>query len=352
MSSKVNNYKNAGVNIDAGNKFVKAIKNKVLSTHIKGTVKDLGSFGGFFDITKLNYKEPMLIGSADGVGTKVRIAQYLNQYNSIGIDLVAMSVNDILAHGAKPLFFLDYIAVDKLDIKNASKIINGICNGCKQAKCSLLGGETAEMPGLYKKGDFDLAGFAIGIVEKKNLVTGKKIQYGDIVVGLRSSGFHSNGFSLIRKIMKKNKISYNSKIGANTKNLGKILLQPTKIYSKIILKLSEKKLLNGICHITGGGIVENLPRILPSGLSIDFKKHNWKLPQIFKWFAEKGKIETKEILKVFNCGVGMVIIFNPEKQKQIKRILTMYKENFIYLGRVVKNKKKIEIKNLIESWKI
>jgi len=349
--SKVNNYKKAGVNINAGNLFVKKIKRIILSTHIKGTIKNFGLFGGFFDISKLNYKKPILVSSVDGVGTKIKIAQELNKYDTIGVDLVAMCMNDILVHGAKPIFFLDYIATNKLNIRNAQKIINGISKGCMQAKCSLLGGETAEMPGIYKKNDFDLAGFGVGIIEKKNLITGQNIKSGDIVIGLKSSGFHSNGFSLIRHILKKKKISYNIKVNSKIKNLGQFLIKPTKIYSKIILSLTKKKLLNGISHITGGGIIENLPRVIPKGLSVDFKNHNWKLPYIFKWISEKGNIKFNEMLRVFNCGIGMTIFCSSKKLNIIQNILSNQKENYIYLGRVTKNRKKIQLKNLKESWK-
>ena len=212
MKRKVNKYQKAGVNIDKGNKFIQSIKKKVFATHIKGSVKDLNLFAGFFDLSVLKYKNPLLLSSADGVGTKIKIAQDLKKYNSIGIDLVAMCVNDILVHGGKPIFFLDYIAVEKLNKKISLEIIDGISKGCKEAGCAILGGETAEMPGLYKKNDFDLAGFAVGIIEKKNLITGKNIRENDIVIGLKSSGFHSNGFSLIRYILKKKKINYKKKI--------------------------------------------------------------------------------------------------------------------------------------------
>ena len=349
--SKINSYKKAGVNINAGNLFIKKIKQVVLSTHIKGTIKNFGLFGGFFDISKLNYKKPMLISSADGVGTKIKIAEDLKRFDTIGIDLVAMCINDILVHGAKPIFFLDYVATGKLNIRNAVKIINGICKGCKEAKCSLIGGETAEMPGIYKKNDFDLAGFGVGIIEKNDLITGQNIKSGDIVIGLKSSGFHSNGYSLIRHILKKRNISYNTRVNSKIKNLGQFLLIPTKIYTKIILSLTKKKLLNGISHITGGGIIENLPRILPKGLSIDFKTHNWKLPYIFKWISDNGNIKFNEMLRVFNCGIGMTIFCSSKKLNIIQNILSNQKENYIYLGRVTKNRKKIQLKNLKESWK-
>ena len=352
MISKVNNYKRAGVNIDTGNLFIKRIKRHVLSTYVKGTTKNFGLFAGFFDIARLNYKKPLLVSSADGVGTKIKIAQDLKKYDSIGIDLVAMCVNDIIVHGAKPLFFLDYIAVNKLNIKNAEKIIMGISKGCKYANCSLLGGETAEMPGLYKKNDFDLAGFGVGIIEKEDLITGKKIKPGDVVYGLKSSGFHSNGYTLIRNIIKKKKISYNYSINSKIRNLGKFLLNPTRIYSKIILSLTKKKLLNGISHITGGGIIDNIPRVLSKGLSIDFQDHDWELPYIFKWFSDKGNINTEEMLRVFNCGIGIIIFCNSKKRKIVENLLHSQKENPIYLGKVIKNKKKIQINNLKKKWQI
>ena len=350
MEQKVNKYKKAGVNIDHGNNFIKLIKKKVFSTHTRGVIKDLNSFAGFFDLSLLKYKNPLLISSADGVGTKIKIAQDLKKYNTIGIDLVAMCVNDILVHGGKPIFFLDYIAVGKLNKKIALDIIGGISKGCKEANCSILGGETAEMPGLYKKNDFDLAGFAVGIIEKKNLITGKNIKEGDIVIGLKSSGLHSNGFSLIRYILKKKKINYKKKISNNIKNLGDFLLKPTKIYSKIILELEKNKLINGACHITGGGIIDNLPRILPKNLGLNFENHNWDLPYIYKWLKEQGDISFEEMLKVFNCGIGMIIICRPGKKKLVIKKLKNKKETFFLLGKIIKNKGKIDINYLKKTW--
>ena len=350
MKKKVNKYKSAGVNITEGNNFIKSIKKKIFSTHKPGAIRDLGSFSGFFDLSKIKYKNPMLLSSADGVGTKIKIAQDLKKYNTIGIDLVAMCVNDILVHGGKPIFFLDYIAVEKLNKKIALNIISGIAKGCKIADCSILGGETAEMPGLYKKNDFDLAGFTVGIIEKKDLITGKNIKENDIVIGLKSSGFHSNGYSLIRYILKRKKISYKTKISNAIPNLGKFLLKPTKIYSEIILELKKDKLLEGACHITGGGIIDNLPRILPKNLGLDFNNHNWVLPYIYKWFKVKGDIPYEEMLKVFNCGIGMIIICKPKNEKKILKKLKQKKEPYFYLGKIIKNKKKIDIKNLKKKW--
>ena len=317
MILKVNKYKKAGVNINEGNNFVKLIKNKVFSTHKKGAIKDLGSFAGFFDLSVLKYKNPLLISSTDGVGTKIKVAQELNKYNSLGIDLVAMCINDILVHGGNPLFFLDYIAIDKLD---------------------------------KKKGDFDLAGFAVGIIEKKNLITGKKIKKGDIVLGLKSSGFHSNGYSLIRYIMKKKKIGYKKRISKKINNLGEFLIKPTKIYSKVILALTKERLIDGACHITGGGITDNLPRILPKELGMDFKNSNWFLPEIFKWFKEQGDMSFDETIKVFNCGIGMVIICKPNKKNIIIKKLKKLNEPFFFLGKVVENKGKIDTNFLKKKW--
>ena len=351
MISKVNKYKKAGVDINSGNQFVKLIKKKVFKTHIKGSLKDLSSFGGFFNISSLNYKEPLLISATDGVGTKIKIAQNLKKYNTLGIDLVAMSVNDILVHGGKPIFFLDYIAVEKLNKKIGLEIIDGICKGCKIAECSLLGGETAEMPGIYQKNDFDLAGFAVGIVEKKKLITGKNIKEGDCVFGLKSSGFHSNGYSMIRYILKKKKISYKKKI-ISKNSIGDFLIKPTKIYSKIISKLLVTNGINGMCHITGGGIIENIPRIIPNGLGIDFNNHNWKLSSIFNWFRKQGNLSFEEMLKVFNCGIGMIIICKKNKAKNIISILNKEKESFFYLGKIIKSKKRIDCRLLKEKWEI
>tara|TARA_B100000686_G_scaffold345924_1_gene431411 strand:+ start:32 stop:1090 length:1059 start_codon:yes stop_codon:yes gene_type:complete len=350
MSKKVNKYKKAGVNINEGNKFVKLIKKKIFSTHNKGAIKDLGSFAGFFDISILKYKNPILLSATDGVGTKIKIAQDLNKYKWIGEDLVAMCLNDILVHGGKPIFFLDYIAVAKLKKKMAVEIIDGIVKGCKGSRCSILGGETAEMPGLYKNDDFDLAGFAVGIVEKKNLITGSNIKEGDEVFGLKSTGFHSNGFSLIRYILKKKKISYKKKISKEIVNLGEFLLKPTKIYTKIISELTKDNLVNGICHITGGGIIDNLPRILPKKLGLNFENHNWKLPYIYKWFKNQGDISFDEMLKVFNCGIGMIITCSPKNKKIVLRKLKNKNEPFFNLGKIVRNNGKIELNYLKKDW--
>mgnify|MGYP000179741311 CR=1 FL=1 len=316
----------------------------------KKSFKNIGSFGSIFDLSRLKMNNPIIVSSTDGVGTKIKIAQDLKKYNSIGIDLVAMCINDILVHGGKPIFFLDYIAVEKLNKKIALDIIDGISKGCKEANCSILGGETAEMPGLYKKNDFDLAGFAVGIIEKKNLITGKNIRENDIVIGLKSSGFHSNGFSLIRYILKKKKINYKKKVSNQIKNLGNFLLKPTKIYSKIILELGKNKLIEGACHITGGGIIDNLPRILPKNLGLNFENHNWILPHVYKWFKKQGNMSFEEMLKVFNCGLGIIIICRPEKKRMVIKKLKNKKEPFFLLGKIVKNKGKIDINYLKKTW--
>lgn len=300
-------YKDAGVDIDAGNELVEKIKPAIKTTNREGVMGSIGGFGGLFDLSKLNYKSPVLVSGTDGVGTKLKLAEMMNDHSTIGIDLVAMCVNDIVVLGAEPLFFLDYYACGQLNTDEAASVIQGIANGCRQSGCALIGGETAEMPGMYAKGDYDLAGFVVGVVEKDNAITGENIEEDDVIIGLASSGPHSNGYSLIRKVLEVNNTNLNSPMGDST--IGEKLLQPTQIYVKPILELLDSAVeVNGIAHITGGGLLENITRVIPDGLAITLNLSSWQMPEIFNWLQEKGNLSQTEMLRTFNCGIGMVVI--------------------------------------------
>lgn len=302
-------YAKAGVNIDAGNNLVKRISNYAKQTHRKEVLTGLGGFGALFELPLEKYKKPVLVSGTDGVGTKLKLALELKVHDSIGIDLVAMCVNDLIVTGAEPLFFLDYYATGKLDVDVAENVIKGIASGCTLSGCALVGGETAEMPGMYNNDDYDLAGFCVGIVEKDQIISGNEIKEGDQLIALSSSGIHSNGYSLVRKVIEHAKADL-SEIFEDNKTLGETLLTPTKIYVKTILSLLESFQIKGIAHITGGGITENLPRVLPDFTSANINLDSWQLPKIFQWLEEKGNIETNEMLKTFNCGVGMILCVN------------------------------------------
>ncbi|MDI6751763.1 MAG: phosphoribosylformylglycinamidine cyclo-ligase [bacterium] len=300
-------YARAGVDIDKGNQLVSIIKEKVKFLPKRGGLGEIGHFGGFYEIPK-GYREPILVSSCDGVGTKVKLAQALNSYSGIGIDLVAMSVNDLVATGAKPLFFLDYLAFGRLNLDIASQIIDGIIWACEEAGCSLLGGETAEMPGVYKEEEFDLAGFAVGVVEKDEIITGAKISNQDIIIGLPSSGLHSNGFSLLRKVFPEPRIEF---------------LVPTKIYVRDVIDLKQRLTIKGIAHITGGGLFENIGRLLPKGLKATIDKKSWEIPEIFLEIQTKGKISEQEMFRTFNMGIGMALIIPEKEQEKAKELLVI-----------------------------
>ena len=338
MKKIQNSYKKSGVNISLANKLVKHISNlskknvKKTNSHFNKEV--IGGFGSIFDISKENIKDPLIVSCTDGVGTKIDLANKFNKFNTIGIDLVAMCVNDLIVQGAKPLFFLDYIAVGKLNLKKTKKILNGIFKGCKLANCSLIGGETAEMPGIYSKNKFDLAGFSVGIVSKKKLLSKKKVKDGDLILAIPSNGIHSNGYSLVREIIKGVKIK---------KKLKEDLLQPTRIYTNEILKLSNKSLINSAAHITGGGLIENLMRSIPDNLSLNLDLSLIKIGSIFKWLKRKN-ISDKEMLTTFNCGVGFCII---APKKNLKKIVKIFPKKYrpYKIGYLSKNGKKNNITN-------
>jgi len=309
---KTMDYKQAGVNIEAGNEAVKLIKNDVESTYRPEVISPLGGFAGMFALDVGKYKQPILVSGTDGVGTKLKVAIEMNMHGTVGIDLVAMCVNDILVTGAEPLFFLDYLAVEKVEPTKVKEIVAGIVDGCKQAGCSLLGGETAEMPDFYKKGEYDMAGFAVGVVEKSKMIDGSSIQLGDVVIGIPSSGLHSNGFSLVRKILEANSIAFtdfNEELG---KTWGEALLEPTKIYVKEILGLLDKYPIKGMAHITGGGLLENLNRCLPKDVDAELDISAWSVPTIFTLLQELGNVDGREMLRTFNMGIGYCLVVSQE----------------------------------------
>lgn len=302
-------YRDAGVDIDAGDALVETIKPFAKRTLRNGVLAGIGGFGALFEVDK-KFREPVLVSGTDGVGTKLKLAFHLNRHDTIGIDLVAMSVNDILVQGAEPLFFLDYFACGKLDVASASQVIQGIAAGCEQAGCALIGGETAEMPGMYLAGEYDLAGFAVGVVEKSKIIDGTKIEAGDVVLGLASSGAHSNGYSLVRKIIETVKPDLNADF--HGRPLADVLMAPTRIYVRPVLALMEKIEIKGIAHITGGGLVENVPRVLQKHLAALLDHSSWEMPPLFPWLQQQGAISDDEMHRVFNCGVGMVVIVAQE----------------------------------------
>ena len=327
MKKTYNTYKKSGVNMATADNlvnFISKISKKTYKNYKENkSFKNIGSFGSIFQLSQLNMKNPIIVSSTDGVGTKLEIANSLKKFDTIGIDLVAMCVNDLIVQGAKPIFFLDYIAINKLNTKKVKKILSGIIKGCIESKCALLGGETAEMPGTYQKNKFDLAGFAVGAVEKKFLLTKNKIKNNDIILAIPSSGLHSNGFSLVRNILKKNKKKLNHKM-LKSLNLKKELIRPTKIYVEEILNLNKKNLINGCANITGGGLINNLIRVIPKELCINVNLSKIKTLNIFKWL-KSNNIRDSEMLSTFNCGVGFCVIIN---KKNINKIKTFFKKDY------------------------
>lgn len=325
-------YRKAGVNIDAGEKLVELIKPLAKATKRPEVIADIGGFSALFDGQFKKYKHPILVSSSDGVGTKLKLAFLLHKHNTVGIDLVAMGVNDLITCGAEPLFFLDYFACGKLDTKIASQVIKGIAEGCKQANCALIGGETAEMPGFYPSGEYDLAGFVVGVVEKNKVIDGSKIKPGDIVLGLPSSGPHSNGYSLIRKIFSNSELKkYQSELFA-----------PTKIYVKEILNTIRyaPNAIKGIAHITGGGFLDNIPRILPADCQVIIQEGNWKIPPVFMKMRDQGKVPPREMYRTFNMGIGLVLIVS---EKDLPKVCSLLK-NVIIIGQISKgNKEEVKI---------
>lgn len=331
-NSKVSlSYRDAGVDIDAGDALVEAIKPFAKRTMREGVLAGIGGFGALFEVSK-KFREPVLVSGTDGVGTKLKLAFHLNRHDTVGIDLVAMSVNDILVQGAEPLFFLDYFACGRLDVATATDVIKGIATGCEQAGCALIGGETAEMPSMYPDGEYDLAGFAVGAVEKSKIIDGKKIRPGDVVLGLASSGAHSNGYSLVRKIIEVAKPDLH--VDFHGRPLADVLLAPTRIYVKPLLALMEKIDVHGMVHITGGGLVENIPRVLQPNLTAVLHKDSWTLPPLFQWLQKHGGVADDEMHRVFNCGIGMTVIVSAANADQAEAELKRLGETVYRIGEI------------------
>ena len=326
-------YSDAGVDIDAGNDLIEQIKPLAARTKRPGVLAGLGGFGALFEIPMDRYKNPLLVSGTDGVGTKLRLAMQINKHDTIGIDLVAMCVNDLIVQGAEPLFFLDYYATGKLDNNVAVSVVDGIATGCEQAGAALIGGETAEMPGMYEAGDYDLAGFSVGIVEKSEVIDGTKVQAGDVLIGMASSGPHSNGYSLVRKILEVSGADLNSDLDG--KPLGEQLLEPTRIYVKPLLELMKQLPIHALAHITGGGLTENLPRVLPNNTVAEIDNNSWQWPAVFQWLQQQGNVETSEMVRTFNCGVGMVVVVAKENADRTIEILKQQGEQAWKLGSIL-----------------
>lgn len=343
MTKKSWTYKEAGVDIDAGTKEVELIKESVKETYIDGVLGDLGGFGGLFSLKQEWSDEPVLVSGTDGVGTKLRLAIDLGIHDTIGQDCVAMSVNDVLVQGAKPLFFLDYIATGKLEPKLMADIVKGVANACKESGCALLGGETAEMAGFYQEGDYDVAGFAVGIVDRKKLITGETISEGDVILGIPSTGIHSNGYSLVRKLAKENHWDLKKVYPTFDKSLGEVLLTPTRLYPKVVLPLLSHIDIKGMVHITGGGFYENIPRVLPEGTAVVIDGDSWPVLPIFPFLKKEGNIDAHEMYRTFNCGIGMLLILNQEDADKAMDILSEQGEKIYRIGYVTKGKKEVTI---------
>lgn len=331
-------YAQAGVDIDAGNLMVEKIKPLVRSTRRPGADGEIGGFGGLFDLKAAGFKDPVLIAANDGVGTKLKIAIDADQHDTVGIDLVAMCVNDLVVQGGEPLFFLDYFATGKLEPEQGVAIVAGIAEGCRQAGAALIGGETAEMPGMYKDGDYDLAGFAVGAAERDNLLPRGDIAEGDIILGLASSGVHSNGFSLVRRIVELSGLGWKDEAPFKAgETLGQALLTPTRIYVKSLLEaIRSSDGIKALAHITGGGFPDNIPRVLPEGLAAEVDLTSIDVPAVFSWLAKVGGVEMHEMLRTFNCGIGMIVVVTPEKADEVTKILEQQGEKVAKLGRMVK----------------
>ncbi len=341
MGSKA--YGQSGVDLEAGYEAVRRYKKHVNRTNRPGCVSGIGSFGGMFDLASLGYKEPMLVSGTDGVGTKLKLAFEMDKHDTIGIDAVAMCVNDVLAQGAEPLYFLDYVALGHAIPEKLEKIVSGIADGCVQAGCALIGGETAEMPGMYSDGEYDIAGFAVGVVEKSKLIDDSKVKVGDTLVGIASTGVHSNGFSLVRKIIADNNIdlhSYSEELGGV---VGEVLLTPTRIYCKQVLDVIKNVDVHGVAHITGGGFDENIPRILSDGMGLDIKEGSWPILPVFKFLEKYGKVNHREMFNIYNMGIGMVIAVEDENAaKKVIDILAKYNDKAYVIGKIT-NSGKVEI---------
>lgn len=341
MGSKA--YGSSGVDLEAGYEAVRRYKKHVAATNRVGCVSNIGSFGGMFDLSILNYKEPMLVSGTDGVGTKLKLAFEMDKHDTVGIDAVAMCVNDVLAQGAEPLFFLDYVAVGHADPVKLEQIVKGVSDGCIQAGCALIGGETAEMPGMYTDGEYDIAGYTTGVVEKSKLIDGTKVKVGDVLVGIASTGVHSNGFSLVRKIIADNNIdlhSYSEELGGV---VGDVLLTPTRIYCKQVLDVIKNVDVHGVAHVTGGGFDENIPRILKDGMGLDIIEGSWPILPVFKFLEKYGHVNHREMFNIYNMGIGMVLALDNEADAKLAiDILAKYGDKAYIIGSIT-NSGKVEI---------
>ena len=351
MSEKPLTYADAGVSIDAGNALVKAIGPLARSTSRPGANVELGGFGGFFDPKAAGYDDPLLVAANDGVGTKLKVAIEAGKHDGVGIDLVAMCANDLIVQGAEPLFFLDYFATGKLDAEIAERVVASIAEGCRQAGCALIGGETAEMPGMYAAGDYDLAGFCVGAVNRDKVLTGAEIRLGDIILGLGSSGVHSNGFSLVRRIIQER--GWN--LGENYpwsggRPLGDLLLEPTRIYVRSLLPLVQSCRIKGLAHITGGGLLENIPRVLPESCHAVVEANAWQMPQLFELLQQGGNVEPQEMVRTFNCGIGMVVVVAPDEADSVTSTLEGAGETVFRIGRIEEGQRGCTVHGPDGSW--
>ncbi|HYL19138.1 MAG TPA: phosphoribosylformylglycinamidine cyclo-ligase [Burkholderiales bacterium] len=324
-------YRDAGVDIDAGDQLVENIKPIARRTLREGVLAGIGGFGALFEVPK-RYRNPVLVSGTDGVGTKLKLAFELGRHDTVGIDLVAMSVNDVLVQGAEPLFFLDYYACGRLDVATATAVIKGIAAGCEQAGCALIGGETAEMPGMYPAGEYDLAGFAVGVVEKDRILDGSRIAAGDVVLGLASSGAHSNGYSLIRRILERSAVDLAADFRGRP--LSDVILAPTRIYVKPVLAMMQQVEVKGLAHVTGGGLLENVPRILPDGVTAELDRNAWPRPALFSWLQEQGQVADQEMFRVFNCGIGMIAVVAASQAEQAAQLLRSAGETVYRIGQI------------------
>jgi phosphoribosylformylglycinamidine cyclo-ligase len=332
---KQNSYKAAGVDIEAGDQLVDRIQSLAEKTLRPGVLAGIGGFGALFELSWARYKQPVLVSSTDGVGTKLKLAMMLGKHDTIGIDLVAMSVNDVIVQGAEPLFFLDYYATSRLHLAIAGEVLKGIVAGCEMAGAALVGGETAEMPGMYQGDEYDLAGFCVGIVEKDKIIDGRLVKPGDVILGLASSGVHSNGYSLVRHILTEKNIDLNSAFAGKT--FGEILLAPTKIYVKSLLQLISQVSVHGMAHITGGGLLDNIPRVLPANTQAVLHRDSWPRAEIFHWLQSQGNIADEEMFRTFNCGIGMVVIVRAADAEKAMTILTDAGEQVFQMGEIVES---------------
>ncbi len=353
---KQNAYKEAGVDIEAGAALVERIKPAIAKTKRPGVMGGIGGFGAFFDVKEAGYEDPVLVSATDGVGTKLKIAIDTGKHDTVGIDLVAMCVNDLIVQGAEPLFFLDYFASGKLDVDTAAQVVEGIAQGCAESGCALIGGETAEMPGMYADGEYDLAGFCVGAVERDQMLTGESIEAGDTVLGLASSGLHSNGYSLVRKIMSSTQgYSYDSPapFSKDGKTFADVFLTPTRLYVRSVLSVLKENssLIKGLANITGGGLIENIPRILPKGLGVALDAQNWPLPGQFKWLREAGDLDPVDMARTLNCGIGMTVICTAENKEALIEQLQKSGETVFEIGHVIEeSSQSVQIEHTQDAW--